>query len=204
MEHLKILVVEDDAIVAEDIASCLIDLGYTPIGPAFDIESAKDLALENTFHLALLDIHLDDREDGIHLAKWIKEKFPVPIIFLTAFSDSITLSKVKEIHPEHYLVKPFNDAQLKAAIEITVNNFYHPNPSQEKLTKIFKLNQKLNEPLTEREMEVLSLLDEGLSNQQIAEKLFVSENTVKTHLKNIFLKTASSSRTDLIKKLHHI
>lgn len=204
MEQLNILVVEDDAIVAEDIANCLIDLGHMPVGPAYDIEVAKDLALENTFQLALLDIHLEGREDGIVLASWIKEKFHLPIIFLTASSDSFTLSKVKEIHPEHYLVKPFNQAQLKAAIEITANNFYNPNPIQEKHTKIFKLNQKLSDPLTEREIEVLFLLDEGYSNQQISEKLFISENTVKTHLKNIFVKTASSSRTDLINKLHHI
>lgn len=204
MEQLKILVVEDDAIVAEDIANCLVELGHLPIGPAYDIESAKNLALENTFQLALLDIQLEGREDGITLATWIKEKFHLPIIFLTASSDSFTLSKVKEIYPEHYLVKPFNNAQLKAAIEITANNFYNPNPLQEKHSRIFKLNQRLNDPLTEREIDVLLMVDEGFSNQQISEKLFISGNTVKTHLKNIFIKTASSSRTDLINKLNHI
>jgi len=202
MEQLKILVVEDDAIVAEDIANCLLELGHTPIGPAYDIEAARALAFENTFQLALLDIQLEGREDGIILANWIKEKFHLPIIFLTASSDNFTLSKVKEVHPEHYLVKPFNQAQLKAAIEITANNFYNPNPLQEKQGKIFKLNQKLSDPLTEREIDVLLMVDEGFSNQQISEKLFISENTVKTHLKNIFVKTASSSRTDLIYKLH--
>lgn len=202
MKRLKILVVEDDAIVAEDIANCLVELGHAPIGPAYDIESAKKLALENTFQLALLDIQLEGREDGIELASWIKDKFHLPIIFLTASSDNFTLSKVKNVHPEHYLVKPFNNAQLKAAIEITANNFYNPNALQEKHTKIFKLNQKLNDPLTEREIDVLLMVDEGYSNQQISEKLFISENTVKTHLKNIFVKTESSSRTDLIYKLH--
>lgn len=202
MEQLKILVVEDDAIVAEDIANCLIDLGHIAIGPVYDIEAAKDLALENTIHLALLDIQLEGREDEIVLAIWLKEKFHLPIIFLTASSDSFTLSKVKEVHPEHYLVKPFNQAQLKAAIEITANNFYNPNPLQEKHAKIFKLNQKISDPLTERETEVLLMLEEGYSNLQISEKLFISENTVKTHLKNIFVKTDSSSRTDLINKLN--
>src|SRR5690606_6812629 len=120
--------------------------------------------------------HLEGREDGIVLAAWIKEKFHLPVIFLTAFSDSFTLSKVKEVHPEHYLVKPFNQAQLKAAIEITANNFYNPNPLQEKHTKILRLNQKLSDSLTEREIDVLQMVDEGFSNQQISEKLFISEN----------------------------
>jgi len=204
MEKFTILVVEDDPIVAEDISNCLTEMGHHPVGPAFDMETAKALTLNNNIQLALLDIHLEKRDDGINLAIWIKEKHPIPIIFLTAFSDGITLSKVKEIHPDHYLVKPFNEAQLKAAIEITTNNFYYPNKLQDQLTKIFKLNQKLNEPLTDREIDVLVLVDEGLSNQQISEKLFVSENTVKTHLKNIFIKTAASSRTDLINKLNRV
>lgn len=202
MKYLKILVVEDDALVAEDIVSCLTDLDHNPIGPAYNMEAAKTLAIENNVQLALLDIQLEGREDGIILAGWLKAHFPIPVVFLTAFSDAITLSKVKEIHPEHYLVKPFNRAQLKAAIEITANNFYNPNLLLEKNTKIFKLNQKLHDSLTDREIDVLLLVESGFSNQNISEKLFISEHTVKSHIKNIFIKTASKSRTDLISKLN--
>jgi DNA-binding NarL/FixJ family response regulator len=203
MHTLRILIVEDDAIVAEDISDFLKDLGHIPVGPAYDLEAAEELIQKQKFDIALLDIHLRNPDDGINLAKWIKEKKPVPVIFLTAYSDSMTLSKVKEIHPEQYLVKPFNSAQLKAAIEITANNFYNPNPQLEINTKVLKLNQHLSTPLTQREIDILVLVNAGRSNREIAEKLFVSENTVKTHLKNIFIKTNSNSRTDLLTKINY-
>ncbi len=64
-----------------------------------------------------------------------------------------------------------------------------------------KINSKLLSPLTNRESEIVTLVEEGLTNHEIASKLFVSENTVKTHLKNIFIKTNAINRTDLIHKL---
>lgn len=204
MKKYNILVVEDDAIVADDIVNFLSDLNHHPIGPAFEVESAKLLCTENKIHLALLDIHLETREDGIELALWLRMNHPVPIIFLTAFSDPLTLEKVKKVHPEHYLVKPFNEAQLKAAIEIAMNNFYHPNFEYKIKNKIHLLNQKLPDSFTEREIEVLSLILEGLSNQEIAKRMFVSVNTIKTHLKNIFSKTNATSRMNLFRLLDDI
>lgn len=200
--NLKILVVEDDAIVAHDIVACLKELGHCPIGPAYDLKAAKKLMHENTVQIALLDINLEGRDDGILLSSWLKKEFFVPVIFLTAYSDDITLSKVKEVYPEHFLVKPFNQAQLKAALEITANNFYNTDPRHETSTKMLHFNQRIDNALTKREMDVLLLVCQGLSNQQIARNLFVSENTVKTHLKHIFAKTAASSRADLVGKLN--
>lgn len=201
--QLKVLVVEDDAIVAQDIVDCLIELGHRPIGPAYEIETAKKLIAEQIIHLALLDIHLEGHEDGILLSAWIKESYCIPVVFLSAYSDYITLSKAKKVYPEHFLVKPFNKPQLKAALEITANNFYNPDPGQQANTKVTRLNQRIDNVLTKREMDVLLLLCRGLSNQQISETLCVSENTVKTHLKNLFTKTGSASRTELIGKFNH-
>lgn len=65
-----------------------------------------------------------------------------------------------------------------------------------------KVNHKALSPLTKREMEIIQLVEEGKSNHEIADQLFVSENTVKTHLKNIFSKTEAKNRTDLIHRLH--
>lgn len=202
IRNLRILVVEDDAIVAQDIVDCLRELGHCPIGPAYDLLAAKELLCDNTVQIALLDIHLEGRDDGILLSSWIRQEYFIPVIFLTAYSDYVTLSKVKQVYPEHFLVKPFNPAQLKAAIEITANNFYNSDPQYEANIKALRLNQHVDNVLTKREIDVLLLICQGLSNLQISQALFVSENTVKTHLKNIFSKTASSSRTDLMGKLN--
>lgn len=202
LTQLEILVVEDDAIVAQDIVDCLLELGHSPVGPAYELAMAKRLIAQQTVHIALLDIHLETREDGIILSAWIKNEFCIPVIFLTAHSDYITLSKVKKVHPDHFLVKPFNKAQLKATIEITSNNFYNPNPRYDANAKAVLFNHRVDNVLTKREIDVLLLVCKGLSNQQISEMLFVSQNTVKTHLKNIFTKTDSTSRANLIGKFN--
>src|SRR5690554_6886367 len=108
MNKLRILVVEDDPVVADDIQTCLESLNYSVLGPAYDAETALLLCAENDFDLALLDIHLNKHGEGIELARNIKEQKAVPIIFLTASGDDLTLAKAREIHPEQYLLKPFN------------------------------------------------------------------------------------------------
>lgn len=201
MEGLRILIVEDDAIIADDIKNCLTELGHSAIGPAHKLESARKL-LENTRpQLALLDIHLENHMDGISLAEWMLIHRPVPVIFLTAFSDEITLSRAKAVHPAYYLIKPFDRLQLKIAIEIAGSNYYETDNSQLLSRRLYKLNRQLSCPLSSRELEVVKYLAEGMSNIEIAGRLFVSEHTVKSHLKNIFLKTESRSRTDLISRI---
>lgn len=202
LNRLKVLVVEDDALIAQDIVETLCESGHCPIGPAYDLETARRLLRENPVQIALLDIHLEGNDDGILLSLWIKEEFYMPVVFLTAYSDYVTLTKVKKVHPEHFLVKPFNKNQLIAALEITASNFYNPVPGRGADSKVARFNQHIGQVLTRREADVLSLVYQGLNNRQIAEELFVSVNTVKTHLKSIFVKTASSDRPALMGKLH--
>ncbi len=201
---LKILILEDDAIVAEDIRHYLAELGHCPLGPAFTVNDAIKICDGDRPEMALLDINLSGSKDGIDFARWLSANLPIPVIFLTAYADIFTLEKAKEVHPEHYLIKPFNKQQLKIAIELAGYNYYHPNSEQQRNLRFFRFNQQLAEPLSERELDVLKCLDDGFNNRQIAEKLFVSENTVKTHLKNIFMKTDAQSRTELISKIHQV
>lgn len=201
LNRKHILVVEDDALIAYDLVECLKELGLHPIGPAYDVEMAKAFIQDEEVHIALLDIHLDQAEDGIDLAVWIRENHQMPIVFLTGYCDSLTLSNVRHVFPDQFLVKPFNKSQLKASLAVALHNYYHPNPRFDNHGRVMLLNQSLDQALSPREMEILLLLCDGLSNQQIANTLFVSPNTVKTHLKNIFMKTNSSSRAELVSKL---
>ncbi len=204
MKSLRILVVEDNAVVAADIAACLEELGHCPVGPSYQLQQAKELVRGNELHLALLDIHLQQPMDGIELAEWMLEHKPVPVIFLSAYSDDITLSRAREVHPAHFLIKPFDKEQLKIAIEIAKTNYYFPDSMQRISRQLYKFTRQLNQPLSKSELSVLKLLTEGYSNRKIAEKLFVSEHTVKSHLKKIFLKTEVKSRTDLLSKLNQL
>lgn len=202
MSKPRILVVEDDPVVADDICACLENLNYEVVGPAYDAGTAKALCTVETFHLALLDIHLRDHGEGILLAAHIREISPVPVIFLTASADDGTLAKARQVHPAHYLLKPFNAAQLKAALEIVFFNDRNPDTSYIRRTHVERFNKSLPEALSDREVDIVLLLLEGLSNAEVADRLFISLHTVKTHVKHIFHKTGVESRTQLICTLH--
>jgi len=99
-------------------------------------------------------------------------------------------------------VKPFNEKELYSAIEVALYNF-----SQFKLPvslNIQLVNANVNTPLTQKEYEILEGLCEGKTNQQLADSLFVSVNTVKTHIKNIYEKMNTSTRTETVSFVHSL
>jgi len=123
MNKLKIGIVEDEMIIAETIAMALGHLQYTISGVVGTYADAI-LMMENTPpDLMLLDINLGTKKDGIDLAHEIKDRFGTPVIFLTANSDSASITRAKEIHPLAFLVKPFSQNDLFSAIEIGWNNY---------------------------------------------------------------------------------
>lgn len=117
---IKILVVEDELIIAEDIRTKLNQLGYTVTGIAISAAEAEQLLTEQKPDLVLLDIMLQGKHDGILLAQSIQDKFKIPYIFLTSYSDRQTIEQAKKVFPDGYLLKPFTDKDLFAAIEVAI------------------------------------------------------------------------------------
>lgn len=118
---IKILIVEDELIIAEDIKSILQKQGYHVIGIAMDYnEALRILNQKEKPDLVLLDVNLNDNKNGIDLAYYINEHYKIPFIFATSYSDSQTLEKAKETNPVSYLVKPFKKEQLLSTIEISM------------------------------------------------------------------------------------
>lgn len=125
MNTAKILIVEDELIIAEDLKQILLGLGY-PVGEtAASAAEARTLIREDNPDLVILDITIQGPTDGIELAAMIKEEFHIPFIFLTSHSDPETLGRAKETYPYGYLVKPFQEHDIKVAVEIALNNFQH-------------------------------------------------------------------------------
>ena len=118
MSH--ILVVEDESIVALDIQSRLQNLGYQVPTTVGNGELAIEQVEATQPDLVLMDIMLQGELDGVQTAERIKERFDVPVIFLTAYSDESTLQRAKNTSPFGYLLKPFNDRELHTSIEITL------------------------------------------------------------------------------------
>ena len=192
------LIVEDDPLICKDIGFCLSDLGYLTLGPAHSVEGALLLLEEEAPDFILLDIDLGKEKNGIDLARIINRDYRLPFIFLTAFSDDMTLKEVQDTLPAGFVLKPFDPNRLKAAIKLAVHNYYAVIRIH--LDNIRELNRSLVEPLTRREMELLQLLCSGKSNQELARTTFVSVNTIKTHLKNLYLKLRVNNRAEAITK----
>ncbi|MFW5987258.1 MAG: response regulator [Methanohalophilus sp.] len=123
MNNSRILVVEDEAIVAMVIKRRLKDLGYIVSGVA---STGKDAItkVEGTFpDLVLMDIRLKGDMDGIEATKIIKDRFSLPVVYLTAHSDDVTFKKAKETDPDGYILKPFTEKDLSTTIEIALHKF---------------------------------------------------------------------------------
>jgi PAS domain S-box-containing protein len=116
----RILIVEDQKIVATDLESAVTSLGYTVVGTASSAEEAIEKAGTLGADLVLMDIRLRGERDGIWAAKIIRERFDRPIVFLTAYADEETISRARSTAPFGYVVKPFNERELHAAIEMAL------------------------------------------------------------------------------------
>lgn len=117
---IKILVVEDESIVAKDIQNTLIRLGYEVPATASSAASAYEKLEQVQPNLVFLDIKLKGEEDGIDIAAHIKEKYNIPVIFLTSYVDQETLDRAKFTEPYGYIVKPFNESDLKTTVEMAL------------------------------------------------------------------------------------
>ncbi|MFS8877026.1 response regulator [Synechococcus sp. H55.11] len=142
----SILVVEDEKIIAKDIANVLKKFGYAVPAIASSGEEAIRRLEEMSVDLVLMDIVLKGDIDGIEAAKRITERFNIPVVHLTAYADDDTLSRVKETRPFGYIIKPFKERELYTTIEIALHNHRQSLESRKLEEKrIEELRQKLQQ-----------------------------------------------------------
>ena len=116
----RILIVEDEIIVARDIQQQLIDLGYQPIGHATDGDEALAMARKLVPDLVLMDIQLNGALDGIGAAQAIRTLLQFPVVFLTAFAADDVIARAKMTEPYGYILKPFSERELRTVIEMAL------------------------------------------------------------------------------------
>jgi len=204
INKLRILIVEDEPAIAEHIAAYLDNDDFEVSGIAYDGTDALEQLKNNTPDAVILDINLEGGTDGIDIAKLINDSYQLPFLFLTAHSDKQTLSRAKEVSPSGYIVKPFNERTLQASVEIAIAN--HSKQLNRQVPKLLpnKINSLIADSFSDREMDVLQQVYEGATNKQIAQQLFISENTVKTHLKSIYLKLDANTRYGVLVRLREL
>ncbi len=120
MTPARILILEDDRVVARDIQRQLTRIGHEVLGMAVRGEDAVALALEMRPDLVLMDIRLGGELDGVEAASRIRRQCQSPVVFLTAYSDDDTLRRASQAEPFGYLLKPFEDSQLRTVIEMAL------------------------------------------------------------------------------------
>lgn len=120
MTKARILVVEDEAITAQDIRLSLEDMDYEVVGTVANGDDALVMAEKHKPDLALMDIVLKGAHSGIATALELKNRFEIPVVYLTAYADAATLEQAKKAEPLGYLTKPFNENDLRAAVDIAL------------------------------------------------------------------------------------
>ena len=121
MEKKRIMVVEDERIVARDLARQLTDMGYDVVATAYSGEEAVEKAGELHPDLVLMDIVLAGKMDGIQAAEKIKAISGIPVVYLTSYADDKTFGRAKLTGPSGYILKPVEKKQLHVAIELALH-----------------------------------------------------------------------------------
>lgn len=138
----RILIVEDEAIVAYDLQARLKSFDYEVPAIADSGEQALKMAAENPPDLVLMDIKLRGDLDGVQAAEKLRNQNGVPVVFLTASADEETVRKAKHAEPLAYLLKPYQERELKISIEIAL---YKARMEREREDLTRKLEQALAE-----------------------------------------------------------
>lgn len=197
---VKFIICEDEYPIALDIETRLIKRGHQSLGISCSFNECIELLNKTNPDIVLLDINLEDKKGGFDIAKRINEKYNIPFIFITAYSDDFTFAEALQTNPSGFINKPFTDKDLYQQIEIAINRHKLAPETSKVLDESSNENfyPKEFNVLTKREIEVVCLLSQGLSDIDLANKLFVSTSTVRTHLRHIYDKLEVNSRSELI------
>ncbi|MGE3171350.1 MAG: response regulator [Planctomycetota bacterium] len=112
----RILIVEDEMVVQLHLSRIVEELGYDVVGTAADRDEALEIAAQERPHLVLMDIHLASGTDGVDTASRLVEQLDCAVIFISAYADQATVERTEQVGAAGYLVKPFTQAQVRAAI----------------------------------------------------------------------------------------
>lgn len=195
----RIFIVDDHYMIIEGIRSLLQnEKEFEWMGHAMNATSCMGFLQLHKPNIILLDINLPDI-NGIDLCKEIKAKYPkIQIIGLSSFNQQSYINKLMESGASGYVLKNATREELIDAIETVMEGEKYLS---EEAALIIKKNEGSKIPIiTRREKEVLLLISEGLTNNEIATKLFISSTTVDTHRKNLLSKFEAKNTATLIKK----
>jgi DNA-binding NarL/FixJ family response regulator len=211
------MIVEDEAVIALRLQHMLTKMGYHVAGISYTGEDALEKARSLGPDLLLMDIKIPGELDGIDVAEMVKSELNIPVIFLTAFAEDKIIERAKKAEPFGYILKPFQDREIKAAIEVA----FYKKKAQEALKKAhndldrrvkertFELNDalktlKLSETeLSQRKSALEKLNRELLETNQALSVLARNIDKNKEELEERYFKLCNSKIIPILKGLQN-
>ena len=200
MHKESILIVDDDRTTASIMQLHLNNFGYNVASIASSAKEAIDIARDLEPDLVLMDIRLGEGADGIDAAMVISKHMNIPIIFVTAHSDSKTLRRAKIVNPLGFINKPLRESDLKTTIEFAINAKPKTVKSDIKDSTLDDILIKTYK-LTPAEARVTKVLIKYPELNSTANALNLALSTVRTHLKHIYRKTNTNSKLMLLREI---
>ncbi len=201
-EAIRVLVADDHGVVREGLRTLLTQAGFEVVALAATGEETLQRALALRPQVVLLDIRMPDL-DGLQVLERLRAAAPdIAVILLTTYDNPTYLSRALALGAAGYLTKDADPRAIPLAVRAAAQGHVlldrvvlHRALDDLRLTPTSPTAAAVLDDLTEQEVRVLRLVAQGLSNQDIAERLHISLNTVKTHIKHIFAKLGVSDRT---------
>lgn len=206
MANVKVLLVDDHKIVRDGIKLMLeSQAGIDVAGEAENGKEALSKLKNTTIDLVVMDINMPEM-DGVTATKAIKENFPdVKVLALTMSNDELHIRQMIQAGASGYIMKSAGRSDLNDAI-LTImegRHYFSDEATQSIMMDLVRGKGKSSTPepihITDRELEILELIVKEHTNQEIAEKLYISSRTVDAHRRNLLQKTGARNTAGLVK-----
>jgi len=191
MQKQRVIIIEDDEITSLNLNMSLQKHGYSVVAVCDNAEQAKNKIQTHNPDVLIIDISLQSSNDGIELAKSIKEKYNIPFIYLTSYSDEATINQAKRTEPYGYIVKPFDPNSLHATIQMALFKYQVENNRKEDIhtLKVDKTNlEKLLYSRKESNKPIVPFGDEYHLDISICETFYQNKKIKLTKKENAFLR----------------
>lgn len=176
----KILVVEDQYIIALDIKNILEAENYEVETEYVSVANVFDIINENPPDLILIDIHLNEEQTGIDIGNYLLKKDTIPFIYITSYSDRVTLDKVKNSRPYGFIVKPYKKIDLISTVFLVINNFQYRKIDLLRNTEIEKIDIPIQLKTT------LDYIEKNISQKIDVAQLAALTRWDKAHFSRVF------------------